>query len=358
MLRAAGERAVATGNVGLPVVDAVTADPPYDVLAVELSSFQLHSAPSVRPAAAAILNLAPDHLDWHGDFAAYAAAKAADLGRREDRGHRQRRRSRGRRGGWPPLRAGRSRSRWPSPGRTSSGVRGGRLVDRAFGGGAIAGGRARSARPDRTTSPTRWPPPRWPARTASTRPRSRAGLRAFVPDPHRNEPVARRRRRPLRRRQQGDQPARRAGLARRVRPGCLDRRRPAQGRAGGRAGRAGRRPARRRGAARRRPRRAGHGDRATRPQPPRGDRLQDRRWGDVRGGGGGRGARRARRHGAAGAGRRLDGHVPGLQGPRRRVRRGGARAGGRRDRDRDRARRSRPTTASLVAGPPARPRCT
>jgi UDP-N-acetylmuramoylalanine--D-glutamate ligase len=44
MLAAAGERTVATGNVGLPVVDAVTADPPYDVLAVELSSFQLHWA--------------------------------------------------------------------------------------------------------------------------------------------------------------------------------------------------------------------------------------------------------------------------------------------------------------------------
>jgi UDP-N-acetylmuramoylalanine--D-glutamate ligase len=76
MLRAAGRHAVATGNVGLPVVDAVLADPAYDVLAVELSSFQLHWSPSVRPLAAAILNLAPDHLDWHGGFDAYAADKA------------------------------------------------------------------------------------------------------------------------------------------------------------------------------------------------------------------------------------------------------------------------------------------
>jgi UDP-N-acetylmuramoylalanine--D-glutamate ligase len=76
VLRAAGLRAVATGNVGLPLVDAVLADPPYQVLAVELSSFQLHWSPSPRPAAAAVLNLAPDHLDWHGSFAGYAADKA------------------------------------------------------------------------------------------------------------------------------------------------------------------------------------------------------------------------------------------------------------------------------------------
>ena len=42
MLTAAGHRAAAVGNVGTPLLDAVLADPPYDVLAVELSSFQLH----------------------------------------------------------------------------------------------------------------------------------------------------------------------------------------------------------------------------------------------------------------------------------------------------------------------------
>ncbi|MBO0828613.1 MAG: UDP-N-acetylmuramoyl-L-alanine--D-glutamate ligase, partial [Streptosporangiales bacterium] len=76
MLDAAGARTVATGNVGWPAVSAVTADPPYDVLAVELSSFQLHWAPSVRPFASVVLNLAPDHLDWHGSYQAYAADKA------------------------------------------------------------------------------------------------------------------------------------------------------------------------------------------------------------------------------------------------------------------------------------------
>jgi UDP-N-acetylmuramoylalanine--D-glutamate ligase len=76
ILRAAGRRAIAVGNVGVPMIDAVLAEPPYEVLAVELSSQQLHSAPSLAPAAGALLNLAEDHLDWHGSFAAYAAAKA------------------------------------------------------------------------------------------------------------------------------------------------------------------------------------------------------------------------------------------------------------------------------------------
>lgn len=73
ILRAAGREAVAVGNVGVPVIQAVTE--PYDVLAVELSSFQLHWSSSLAPHAAAILNVAPDHLDWHGSMDAYAEAK-------------------------------------------------------------------------------------------------------------------------------------------------------------------------------------------------------------------------------------------------------------------------------------------
>ena len=75
ILTAAGHRTVAAGNVGLPLLTAVL-DPSYDVIAVELSSFQLHWSSSLRPVAGAILNIAPDHLDWHGSMAAYAAAKA------------------------------------------------------------------------------------------------------------------------------------------------------------------------------------------------------------------------------------------------------------------------------------------
>ncbi|HEU5471535.1 MAG TPA: UDP-N-acetylmuramoyl-L-alanine--D-glutamate ligase [Actinophytocola sp.] len=73
ILAAAGVDAVACGNVGLPVIDAVLAG--HQVLAVELSSFQLHWQSSVRPAAAVVLNVAEDHLDWHGTVDAYAAAK-------------------------------------------------------------------------------------------------------------------------------------------------------------------------------------------------------------------------------------------------------------------------------------------
>jgi UDP-N-acetylmuramoylalanine--D-glutamate ligase len=74
ILRAGGERTLAVGNVGTPVVLAAT-DPALDVLAVELSSFQLHFTQSMSAQAAAVLNVAPDHLDWHGSFDAYAADK-------------------------------------------------------------------------------------------------------------------------------------------------------------------------------------------------------------------------------------------------------------------------------------------
>ncbi|MBA2415487.1 MAG: UDP-N-acetylmuramoyl-L-alanine--D-glutamate ligase [Geodermatophilaceae bacterium] len=73
ILRAAGLRTVAAGNVGLPLAEVVGKQ--YDVLAVELGSPQLHATPSLRPLAGTVLNLAPDHIDWHGSFAAYAAAK-------------------------------------------------------------------------------------------------------------------------------------------------------------------------------------------------------------------------------------------------------------------------------------------
>ncbi|MEV0437445.1 UDP-N-acetylmuramoyl-L-alanine--D-glutamate ligase [Streptomyces spectabilis] len=76
ILRAAGLRTAAVGNIGTPIVDVVLeGDDAYDVLAVELSSYQLHWAPSLRTHSAAVLNLAPDHLDWHGSMEAYAADK-------------------------------------------------------------------------------------------------------------------------------------------------------------------------------------------------------------------------------------------------------------------------------------------
>ncbi len=65
ILRAAGLRSVAAGNVGLPLTEAVMDPVPYDVLAVELSSFQLHYVSTMAAESAAVLNLAEDHLDWY-----------------------------------------------------------------------------------------------------------------------------------------------------------------------------------------------------------------------------------------------------------------------------------------------------
>jgi len=75
ILKAAGLRTAAVGNIGVSLLDAVLGEEQYDVLAVELSSYQLHWAPSLRAHSAAVLNLAPDHLDWHGSMEAYAADK-------------------------------------------------------------------------------------------------------------------------------------------------------------------------------------------------------------------------------------------------------------------------------------------
>ncbi|WEH42277.1 UDP-N-acetylmuramoyl-L-alanine--D-glutamate ligase [Streptomyces sp. AM 2-1-1] len=75
ILEAAGLRTAAVGNIGVSLLDAVLGEESYDVLAVELSSYQLHWAPSVRAHSATVLNLAPDHLDWHGSMEAYAADK-------------------------------------------------------------------------------------------------------------------------------------------------------------------------------------------------------------------------------------------------------------------------------------------
>jgi UDP-N-acetylmuramoylalanine--D-glutamate ligase len=85
ILATAGLRTAALGNVGEPLVDAVlrTPEAQYDVIAVELSSFQLHWSSTLAPQAGALLNLADDHLDWHGDFDAYAGAKA-DIWRAAD----------------------------------------------------------------------------------------------------------------------------------------------------------------------------------------------------------------------------------------------------------------------------------
>ena len=187
MLRAAGLRAVAVGNVGEPLIDAVVAPEPYAVLAVELSSQQLHFAPSVRPLAGALLNLAPDHLDWHGSFEDYAAAKAGvwfgavAVGNADD-----------------PLVA---RLLGTAPGEHVSftldepqpgqvGVASGHLVSRAFGDDHVVLAAVEDVRPAGVHNVSN-------ALAAATLARAigvdadgiAGGLAAFVPDPHRNQPV-------------------------------------------------------------------------------------------------------------------------------------------------------------------------
>ena len=82
MLQRDGIRARACGNVGDPVIDLVR-DSEIDLLVLELSSFQLSWSREARFFASAILNIADDHVDWHGSFAAYADAKLAIAGMSE-----------------------------------------------------------------------------------------------------------------------------------------------------------------------------------------------------------------------------------------------------------------------------------
>ena len=78
MAAAAGVRAGVGGNLGTPALDLLTSPEP-DLYVLELSSFQLETTRSLRPRAAAILNLSPDHLDRHGDWSAYTRAKGRIL---------------------------------------------------------------------------------------------------------------------------------------------------------------------------------------------------------------------------------------------------------------------------------------
>jgi len=79
MLQRAGLKAIACGNVGDTVIDAVNHKSGFDYLILELSSFQLHWLRKARFVSGAILNIADDHLDWHGSFEAYCDAKLSLL---------------------------------------------------------------------------------------------------------------------------------------------------------------------------------------------------------------------------------------------------------------------------------------
>lgn len=75
MLNASGIKAKACGNVGTTVIESVWDEENYEVLVIEISSFQIHWMQHAEFEAAAILNIADDHIDWHGSFKAYTAAK-------------------------------------------------------------------------------------------------------------------------------------------------------------------------------------------------------------------------------------------------------------------------------------------
>jgi UDP-N-acetylmuramoylalanine--D-glutamate ligase len=122
IMRASGLSARACGNVGYPFPLAARAAD-VDALAVECSSYQLAFQESFRPRVSALLNLAPDHLDWHGSFERYTAAKAriyvnqagddVHVGNRDDREGAQVSR-------WAPCRV--RWFRWGSPEQEEVGV--------------------------------------------------------------------------------------------------------------------------------------------------------------------------------------------------------------------------------------------
>jgi UDP-N-acetylmuramoylalanine--D-glutamate ligase len=76
MLRCSGIDAIAAGNIGLPLVELTARDVPPAIAVAEVSSFQLAMTSTFHPAAAVYLNLAEDHLDWHGTIEDYARSKA------------------------------------------------------------------------------------------------------------------------------------------------------------------------------------------------------------------------------------------------------------------------------------------
>ncbi|MDM0081802.1 UDP-N-acetylmuramoyl-L-alanine--D-glutamate ligase [Variovorax sp. J31P179] len=86
LVERAGKSVAVAGNIGPTLLDTLSAridaDDLPEVWVLELSSFQLDGVQDFEPTAATVLNLSQDHLDWHGDMAAYAAAKARVFGRK------------------------------------------------------------------------------------------------------------------------------------------------------------------------------------------------------------------------------------------------------------------------------------
>ena len=199
ILRAAGRTVTACGNIGWPVLAAVLAGGEealdgaarQEVIAVELSSFQLHWAPSLRPRAGVVLNLAQDHLDWHGSMAAYGADKARALAGDvalavvDDPG------ATGLLAGSPASRTVPIGAGAPGPG--ALGVVDGVLTDAAFGDRPRPLGPVDAVRPPGAHNVTNALAAAGLALAVGVEPAAvAAGLAAFTPGGHRNVPVAER----------------------------------------------------------------------------------------------------------------------------------------------------------------------
>jgi UDP-N-acetylmuramoylalanine--D-glutamate ligase len=187
MLRAGGLRALAVGNVGVSVIDAVRDAGAWDVLAVEASSYQLYWSATLRPVAGALLNLAADHLDWHGTMAHYEQAKArvwqagtaignADDARVADL--------------LDAVDGPTVRFTLGLPVDGEVGVVDGRLVSNAFGDDGAVLAAVDEVRPPGDHNVANALAAAALARAAGVSPAAIGeGLRAFVPDPHRNQAV-------------------------------------------------------------------------------------------------------------------------------------------------------------------------
>lgn len=79
LLRAGGRRTALVGNIGMPLLEALEPQPAPEFWAIELSSYQTLdvAAAQARPEVAVVLNIFPEHLDWHGGEARYVADKLA-----------------------------------------------------------------------------------------------------------------------------------------------------------------------------------------------------------------------------------------------------------------------------------------
>jgi UDP-N-acetylmuramoylalanine--D-glutamate ligase len=192
ILAAAGLRTAALGNIGEPLVDAAGGDR-FDVLAVELSSQQLHWSSSLAPQAAALLNLADDHLEWHGGVEAYVTAKTAvwrgcGPGGGTAVGNRDDPRVASLLGQVPGRTVGVTLG---PPGPGDLGVIDGFLVDRAFAAGPIRLAAAAEVRPPGEHNVANALAAAALARAYGVPAESvAAGLRAYQPQPHRNAYVA------------------------------------------------------------------------------------------------------------------------------------------------------------------------